>query len=367
MPAKTVSFYGLYGIGMFLQLRFSHGIGKGYRHAHVYVAVTIAQHLISIAANHSLSTLQVPPLKFPLQLKWRRGPDMPFRMTGSVQSIVMQGRVYVGGGLVGVGSYVNYIVMEYNITSEKWSKLPPYRALEFAMAVIKNQLVLVGGSESGGHSSKVGVLRTESKKWTHPYPEMPTARSQCSAVFYNEWLVVAGGMGDGDVRLSSVEVMNTDTKQWCASPPTLAPWRSMKTAIVDDSCFFMGGYTDAPSLTTKVYSVSLPGLISQLCSGERSKHDVWKEIPGLQTTCSTPLSINGSLLAVGGMDKDGKPVPAIHLYQPDNGEWVKVGDLPTPRHDCTCAMVAEREILVTGGCDRQKKLVCIVDIAVIMP
>ena len=42
---------------------------------------------------------------------------------------------------------------------------------------------------------------------------------------------------------------------------------------------------------------------------------------------------------------------AIHLYQPDTGEWVKVGDLPTPRYNCTCVLInPNREILVVGGC-----------------
>jgi hypothetical protein len=57
------------------------------------------------------------------------------------------------------------------------------------------------------------------------------------------------------------------------------------------------------------------------------------------------------LLAVGGQDKDSHAVTAIHLYQPDTGEWVKVGDLPTPRWDCTCAMIAEKEMFVAGGHD----------------
>ena len=100
--------------------------------------------------------------------------------------------------------------------------------------------------------------------------------------------------------------------------------------------------------------MSLPALISQLhLQGSGKQHQIWKEIPGLQTTHSTPLSISGSLLAIGGKDKDHnlKVVTAIHLYQPDTAAWVKVGDLPTPRYSCTCAMITKREILVAGGQD----------------
>ena len=292
---------------------------------------------------------------------------MPFWMGDYVQSVVVQGRVYVGGGWAGWDSDDHSIVMEYDISSGKWAKLPPYRACDFAMTVINNQLVLVGGGGHGGSSKVLGVWRAESKEWTHPYPDMPTARSHCSAVVYNEWLAVAGGVGDGVWRLSSaVEVMNTDSKQWYAAPPTPTPWSSMGTAVVGDTCYFMGGLTGGS--TTVVYSVSLPALISQLPSldpRERGKqHQIWKEIPELQTTHSTPLSIRGSLLAVGGSDRDNKAVSAILLYQPDTGEWVKMGDLPTPRYWSTCAMITDTEMLVAGGSnDRNRISSC--DIALI--
>ena len=90
--------------------------------------------------NFMILRLQVP-LQFPLQLRWRCGPDMPFGMTGHVQSVMVQGRVYVGGGWVGRCSSEHYIVMEYDISSGEWAKLPPYGARCFAMTVINNQLV----------------------------------------------------------------------------------------------------------------------------------------------------------------------------------------------------------------------------------
>jgi N-acetylneuraminic acid mutarotase len=282
------------------------------------------------------------PLK--LQLSWRRGPAMSSSMGVPVQSIVVQGTVYVGGS-----GFDGDKVMEYDTSSGKWAKLPQ-RTCGFAMTVINNQLVLVGGWE---HGRMLSVWRAESKEWTHPYPEMPTARSDSSVVTNKEWLAVAGGLIDGEA-VSSVEVMNTDSKQWYAGPPTPTPWDSMKTAIVGDTCYFMGGTTGGSFFpTAKVYSVSLPALISQLHSQdsrERGKqHQIWKEISGLQTTHSAPLSISGSLLAVGGKDKDDHAVTAIHLYQPNTEEWVKVGDLPTPRYDGTCAMSTDRELLVAGG------------------
>ena len=256
--------------------------------------------------------------------------------------------MYVGGG--SADKHNDYIVMTYDISTGKWATLPPYRARGFAMTAINNQLVLVGGREPWhGHKSKVvGVLDADNKQWTHPYPEMHTARWICSAVVHNEWLAVAGGMSASGEMLSSVEVMNINSKQWYAGPPTPIPWSFMKTATVGDECYFMGGLTGTQSSTNTVYSVSLSALKAELNSSTSKGQKIWKEISGLQTTHSTPLSISGSLLAVGGVKKD---LTEIHLYQPDTGEWVKVGDLPTQslRSHCSCTMITDRELLVVCG------------------
>ena len=290
-----------------------------------------------------LLPLQVP-LKLPLQLKWRRGPDMPFGMSYYIQSVQVQGTLYVGGG-----GAAGDIVMTYDISAGKWATLPPYSTRYFAMTAINNHLVLVGGRGRDGVRIKaLGVWSEDSKKWTHPYPDMTTPRSSCSAVVYNQYLVVAGGWGAGDT-LSSVEVMNTDTKQWYVGPPTPIAWDSMKTATAGDVCYFMGGGIDSV-YTNRVYSVSLPALVSQLNSDCSAKDtQTWKELPQLPVTQAAPLSISGSLLAVGGY-KDLKAVSALHLYQPD-GQWVKVADLPSPRCRCTCVMISDKELIVAGGRD----------------
>ena len=319
-------------------------------------------------------------------------------MINYIQSVVVKEIVYVGGGYA--KKEINSIIMAYNISSRKWDSLPPYmhpddsgedkNVCNFAMVVINSQLVLVGGwiqeeedeKENRRQSlqedqleslqvgfryrSKVlGVWDADNKQWRHPYPNMRTARSCCSAVVHNEWLVVAGGVSnsprdtpfdgraDGDV-LSSVEIMNINHKEWHDGPPiyTGVQWYFMKTAIVGDVCYFMGGSTGETvkdsTPTTKVYSVSLPDLISQLDSGDRDEQ-IWKEISGLHKTYSTPLSVEGSLLSFGGLHTN-VAATAVHLYGPDSELWVHVGDLPTPRKGCTCALLkSQRAILVAGG------------------
>ena len=228
--------------------------------------------------------------------------------------MVIHGTVFVGGGWADRDN--NYIVMEYDTHSGKWGRLPPYSLFYFAMTAINNQLVLVGGVDKQYRKSKLlGIWRTDSKKWTHPYPDLPTARSSSSAVTYNKWLIVAGGYSGDGPRLSTVEVMNIDTKQWYnIGTPTPTAFTGMKTAIVGDLWYLMGGCVVNGRATDKVYSVSLPVLISQVNSTQRDPQ-IWKCISGLGLYYSTPLSISGSLLALGGkiMGKD-EYVTTIHHY-----------------------------------------------------
>ena len=286
---------------------------------------------------------------------------MPFGMSGHVQSVVVDRTAYVGGGDTTDKAGDKYIVMTYDISTGKWGTLPPYTLAKFAITSINNELVLVGGREHGHgkRSNRLGAWDANNKRWACSlYPPMHTARSSSSALAYKKWLIVAGGEEARDTRVSSVEVMNIDTKQWHSGLPTPTPWSHMWTAVVGDMCYFMGGVTSSSGgYTDKVYTVCLSALTSGLTLKEPPK---WKKISGLHLIDSTPVSINGFLLAVGGEegngeDENGRTTSAIHLYQPDTGKWVKVGDLPTPRQDCICTIITDTELLVVGGGNGENK------------
>ena len=275
---------------------------------------------------------------------------MPLAMGGPIQSVLVQGTLYVGGGYTDDKNN-EYVVMAYDISASKWAMLPPYSLCWFAMTAINNRLVLVGGRryDYGRNSTSLGVWSEDSKTWTYPYPSMTKPRRLCSAVVYKQYLVVAGGVGPTGFSLSSVEILNTDSKRWYAGSRTPIPSAEMKTAILGDTCYFMGGVIEGASDTNEVYSVSLPALISQLNSdSSASDTQPWKELPPLPVTRAAPVSTSGTLLAIGGREKDCK---AVRLYQPDTEKWVKVADMPTARYSCTCAMITDKELFVTGGRD----------------
>ena len=276
---------------------------------------------------------------------------MPRVMECYIQSVVVQGTVYVGGGLSFRNDDNNNVVMSFDTSREEWEELPRYITNGFAMVVVNNQLVLVGGSEPKHRSTSVGVWSTTSRTWQHPYPPMSERRTRCSAAVCDQWLVVAGGKGDGVETLSSVEVLNLrDPTRWVAGPPLIVPWCDMKTAVLGNLCYFMGGCVGARDsrATQSVYSMSFTALNS-LLNSQPSPRQVWEEISCLQTERSTPLCIRGTLLAVGG--KDGQSRKSVStIVACDRGvNWTRAGALQTPRWDCACSMIGEGSIFVAGG------------------
>ena len=121
----------------------------------------------------------------------------------------------------------------------------------------------------------------------------------------------------------------------------------MSSAINGNMWYLSGGYSRRANKC--VFSVCLDELISQAVSKSagatsRSTPSPWQTLPDTPLEYSTVLVLNGALLAVGGWKSS-----AIHLYQPSNSNWVKVGDLPTERSHCACIVLPSGKIFVAGG------------------
>ncbi len=173
---------------------------------------------------------------FPLELNWKRGPDMPVAMSAHIQSVKINDIVYVGGGWTDRDKNA-YTVMAYNTQSCQWHTLPPYSTRFFAMTTINNKLVVVGGrNRDDSDSSELGEWQPDSNQWADPFPPMSTPRWLPSATSYKHWLVVAGGYHG--VRLqASVEVLDVSNMQWSTGPSTPTPWNKMKSTTIRDTWY----------------------------------------------------------------------------------------------------------------------------------
>ena len=244
--------------------------------------------------------------------------------------------------------------MVYDPKQDSYDTLPPYTYKWFSMAVINNQLVLVGGMDiqTDKVTNQLGVWNEHSKRWTHPLPPMTTACCSPSvAIHNNRWLVVMGGFGDD--CLSRVEILDTDSNstQWYHAASLPQPLNDIPQAITGNMCYLLGGDTVGGG-SKKVFSVCLDDLISQAVSQPASASapptpSPWQSLPDTPLSCSTALTFNGALLAVGGGNYANWN-RAIYHYQPSSRSWVKAGELPTKRLQCTCTVLPSGDLYVAG-------------------
>ena len=258
------------------------------------------------------------------------------------------------GGGVAAEDEDEHIVMVYE-QGVGWRTLPRYRYRWFAMAVLQDQLTLVGGQVFIMVTNQISVW--DSQQWTQSYPPMPTPRRSPAVVTYINWLVVAGG-SDGDVDLTTVEIMDTTNKQWFTATPLPVGCYDMTSVVVGDECYFMGGFSQYSGLAgnKQVFHVSLPAITAQAVSQHPITPAQWHTLPDTPLEFSDPLALHGSLLSVGGRHDRHHRSSAIHLYQPGSRQWVKVGDLPTARSHCSYTLLPSGEILVAGGWDENGRI-----------
>ena len=291
---------------------------------------------------------QLSELNLPLKLKWRRGKDLPFEMSGYPTVVVFKEKVYIGGGYAS-SEREGQTVIVYDPKQDSYDTLPPYTCKYFSMAVVNNQLVLVAGD-------KLGVWNEQSEKWTHPLPPMTTAcYSPSVATHNNRWLVVMGGLGYDDY-LSRVEILDTDSAQWYQAASLPQPLSHSLPAIIGNMCYLLGGYTEGGASSEKVFSVCLDDLISQAVSQPAGTSappipSPWQSLPDTPLDRSTALAFNGALLAVGGSVMSST---AIYHYQPSSRSWVKAGELPSGRKHCACTVLPSGDLYVAGGYEDQQ-------------
>jgi len=279
-------------------------------------------------------------------------------MSKYIQCVELEGVLYVGGGYT-KDIKKAFRVMAYDTKSCNWEQLHTHTTRMFGMTSINQSLVLAGGCKKDNTcSNELVVWQTHTKEWTRPFSLMPTPRWGPSATSYKNWLIVTGGSKEKDCCLSVVEILNVFTNQWSTGPSTPIPWEIMKSTVIDDIWYLMGGMgisgdEPSPSKLCEVYCISLKSLVTE---AQEEGSGVWKEIPPLFGFYSAPINIDGSLYAVGGSDTEFEESNSmICYYESEHNMWVKAGQLPFPKSDCAC-VVSSNKLYIIGGWDGKAAL-----------
>ena len=295
-----------------------------------------------------------------LKVTWQQCADLPVKFW-AISVAELDGKVYVSGYSGGVG-YTNPLM--YDSNKDQWSTLPalPYGYFNLVTVTEKKQLLAIGGVTNNNgvvvFNNKVFLWDEKYNKWLTPYPNMPTARRDCSSISHGLAVIVAGGITRLDLPTitRSVEVLhindnNLHDSYWSVVEQLPHVVYDAIPLIVNDKLYIAYGYT------CDVVTAPLPELL-QSSNNNTSSSQVWSKLPD---TPYSSISINhyqGHLITFTGDHKIERPdkdkpicelVPLIHIYNPDTKTWDCVGDIPIGYYLGMSVHIRENKILFIGG------------------
>ena len=307
-----------------------------------------------------------------LKFKFKQCEDLPTAMS-DLQCAVIDDHVYVGGGTGEDKSdhKAQSQVFEYTLVRKRWVLLAHNPARYFGLTNFMGKLVSVGGIlTSNDITGNLSVFDFTEKTWKEDdkISPMPIKCFHPTVVAYGKCLAVCGGVTHGGSTTDMVEVLVDE--QWHRGPQL--PYRicHAKHAIVDHSCYLLGGASSfKPSIPSNAsISIPLSFLMSDSgsqqaefqpqCTWEEHRKYVYNSIL-YYTSQYYPTIANhgGILLIIGGCNqKLGVPTANIFAYSSEANIWIKVQELP----EQLCSLAASTQlrngaIMLVGGTDSKGK------------
>ena len=267
-----------------------------------------------------------------LKLTWQQCADLPEKYWATSVA-ELDGKVYVTVH----SKYGHFDPLMYDFNMDQWSSLPPLPYANFSLVTVpdRKQLLAIGGVVSNNGvievTNKVFLWDEMNRKWTTPYPNMPTARFFCSSISHGSTVIVAGGVTCWDpfTLTRAVEVLHIKEDGWF----TKSYWsmveqlphfvRNAVPLIVNDKLYIAVGWDkEMCSSTCNVVTASLPELLQS--SNKRTNSDqVWYKLPDMPYSSHSINHYQGRLITFGGRYPIEQPdtgkavhtsVPLIHIY-----------------------------------------------------
>ena len=283
-------------------------------------------------------------LSGPVNIKWEEGAPAPVA-SACHTAVLYNGAIYVGGGMSDDDD--NYKMNIYHPDTNKWDDaINSPRAL-FAMTVLMDKMIIVGGVVRGSKKVTNKLLTLQSGQW-EDYSQMPTARGLACVVSHQSMMIVMGGADDDNHKLSTTELLDSTTGQWFKCNDLPQPLVHLQSVIVSGLLYVLGGRNANKEFSKAVYAAPLHAL---------SNHQLqWQQLTDTPWEGSTAVSVNNKyLLAVGGkaehdtlcvlkVEKTGSVITST--------SWESIGTLPKV-HIGTSTVRLGNQIIVIGGNDEK--------------
>ncbi len=176
--------------------------------------------------------------------EWRRLAPLPVRLH-HIGMAAVRGRVYVTGGYCGLSFLLKAVpriadTWAYDPTEDRWEVAPPMPGPRAAhtVAEIDGRLYVVGGLPE---PTALWIYDPETGKWDRSAPPMPTPREHLTSAVIDSKCWVIGGRWGRHVGSTAVEVYDPVSRTWEAKPPLPTPRGGLSAAAVGGRLYVTGG------------------------------------------------------------------------------------------------------------------------------
>jgi N-acetylneuraminic acid mutarotase len=154
----------------------------------------------------------------------------------------------------------------------------------------------------------------------------------------NGKVLVAGGLGTGNVYLASAELYDPATNTWSAAGSMSTARRAhTATLLPNGKVLVAGGFSGSALASAELYD---PATNSWTPAGSLST---------ARYAHTATMLPNGTVLVAGGSGGSGPLASAAELYDPSANRWTPAGSLSTARFYHTATLLKNGTVLVVGG------------------
>ena len=238
------------------------------------------------------------------------------------------------------------LVYRYQLSTEKWEKLPPSPYCDSGLVIIDGELTAAGGEDGSRYTRyRTNRLFTLGQgQWVEYYPPMNTACSSPAVVSTSndKYIVVVGGWVG--VWTATVELFHVRSRRWYKLT-------NLPQALIQPSATICGNEVHVIGRHGTGYSCSLQALLSsdQPITSQSLLNIltcIWTLLPQLPVEWSTAATLCGQLVTVGGK-RGGSLVNSIH--QLIDGQWVEIGSMSSGRSMCLVVTPSPDKMMIVGG------------------
>ena len=279
-----------------------------------------------------------------MNIKWKEGAPAPVGRTGHT-AVWLNGLVYVGGGFEAGMLEGSYTINCYDPVKNSWRSTINTVFCYFAMMTLNNKLLTVGGKDK---SYKVTnkILSMDGGQLKN-YSKMATARTAAAAAGHQGILIITGGEDDKGKTLSSTELFDSTNGQWYICSDLPQPGNMLRSVIVDNILYLLGGYNKDGSFSTAVFTASLDTL---------SRHQLmWNTHQDTPWCWSAPVSINGKQLLIVGGRKGSTCTSDVHKLDKFSHKWEAIGHIPSARCLSAAVSTADNMVIAIGGLNDKRE------------